>query len=132
MCGQALENEWGSFRLTLFYVVGALGCIAGAFVAGYDLNAAFYLNETIFLAFAALYPEFQILLFFILPVKIKWLAWFTWGRIILGIIGAPWILKLAILISLSNYFIFFSKSDVASIAGWVRLRMHRRRFKDLQ
>jgi hypothetical protein len=132
LCGQALENEWGSFRLTLFYLVGAIGCIVAAFIAGFDLEAAFYLNETIFLAFAALYPEFQILLFFVLPVKIKWIAWFTWARILLGIFGAPWILKLAILISLSNYFLFFSKDHAQALTSWVRLKWHRRRYKDFQ
>jgi hypothetical protein len=132
ICGQALENEWGSFRLTLFYLTGAAGCIVAAFVAGFGLDSAFYLNETIFLAFAALYPEFQILLFFVLPVKIKWIAWFTWARIILGILGAPWIFKIAILISLSNYFLFFSKEHVEAITGWVRTRRHRRRLKDFR
>src|SRR5689334_1050470 len=41
LCGQALEREWGSFRFTLFYIVGAVGCIVAAFMAGYDLSAAF-------------------------------------------------------------------------------------------
>jgi hypothetical protein len=130
LCGQTLEREWGSFRLTIFYLTGAAGCIAAAFVAGYDLSAAFYLNETIFLAFAALYPDFQILLFFVLPIRIKWIAWFTWIRIIIGIAGAPWILKLAILISLSNYFLFFSRSHVEALVGYFRRVAHRRRYKD--
>lgn len=132
VCGQALENEWGSFRLTMYYLLGAAGCIVGAFVAGTDLQSAFYLNETIFLAFAALYPDFRILLFFIIPVKIKWIAWFAWARILLVIFYAPWIFKLAVLISLSNYFFFFSKTHVESVTAWVRLRAHRRRFKDFQ
>lgn len=130
LCGQSLESEWGSFRLTMFYVTGAIGCIVAAFIAGYDLSAAFYLNETIFLAFAALYPEFSILLFFVIPVKIKWLAWFTWARIIFGIIGAPGILKVAILISLSNYFLFFSKSHIDALRATIRRINYRRQTKD--
>lgn len=130
VCGQALEGEWGSFRLTLFYLTGALGCMAAAFIVGADLSAAFFLNETIFLAFAALYPDFQILLFFILPVKVKWLAWFVWLRIVLSMIGAPGLFKLGILISLSNYFIFFLPQHIAAIRAAYRSHRHRRRFKD--
>jgi len=129
ICGQALENEWGSFRLTIFYLTGAVGCIAAAFIAGYDLSAAFYLNETIFLAFAALYPDFQILLFFVIPIRIKWIAWFTWARIALGIFGAPGLLKVAILVSLSNYFLFFAGPHYRSVRERIERWNHRRRYR---
>ncbi|MBV9080962.1 MAG: rhomboid family intramembrane serine protease [Elusimicrobia bacterium] len=131
VCGVTLEQEWGSFRFTLFYLVGALGCIAGAFIAGQDLTSAFYLNETVFLAFAALYPDYEILLFLILPIRIKWLAWLTWAQILFGFVMSPWLFRLAILVSLSNYFLFFSESHYQSLsAAWQR-RQNRRRHKDL-
>jgi hypothetical protein len=130
ICGQALENEWGSFRLTVFYLTGAIGCIAAAFIAGYDLQAAFYLNETVFLAFAALYPDFQILLFFILPIRIKWIAWISWARIAYGIFGAPWLLKLAILVSLSNYILFFSAGHARWVVDFVQRKVRRHKYRD--
>jgi len=132
VCGQALENEWGSFRLTAFYITGAIGCILAAFVVGRDVSAAFFLNETIFLAFAALFPEFQVMLFFILPVKVKWIAWFVWVRIAISLFAAPGLYKLGILISLSNYFLFFSASHYAALKGAYASYQHKKRYRDFQ
>lgn len=132
ICGVALEEEWGSFPFTLFYLVGAAGAIAASFLVGGNTQGAFYLNETIFLAFAALFPNFTLLLFFILPIKVKWIAWFTWARIAWGVWAVPGIWKIAILISLANYFVFFSKRHYDHLAGWVRLLKHRRRMKDFE
>lgn len=131
VCGETLENEWGSFRFTFFYLVGAMGCMVAAFIGGYGLSGAFYLNDTVFLAFAALYPDLQILLLGLIPIRVKWLAWFTWILIALGFKAAPtWGLRLAILISLSNYFLFFSASHVRSLVGFVRRMNHKRRYRD--
>lgn len=132
LCGVTLEQEWGSFPLSVFYLVGALGAIAGSFLVGGNTNGAFYFNETLFLAFAALYPNFTLLLFFVLPVKVKWIAWFTWVRILFGLYGSTALWKLAILISLSNYFLFFSKTHFDQVRDWIRAWQHRRRFKDFQ
>ncbi len=130
LCGVALEEEWGSFPLTLFYLTGAAGAIAASFLVGGNTQGAFYLNETIFLAFAVLHPNFTLLLFFIIPLKVKWVAWFTWARIALGLYGAPPIWKAAIIISLANYFLFFSKHHFDFVRDAWRSYQHRRRYKD--
>ncbi len=129
VCGQALEREWGSFRLTLYYLMGALGCIAAAFIVGRDLSAAFFLNETIFLGFASLYPDFQVLLFFIIPVRVKWIAWFVWARIALTFFAAPGRYKVGILVSLLNYFVFFGPDHVRWVIETYRRIQHRRRYR---
>ena len=72
LLGNALEKEWGTFRLNLFYLSGILGSVLAALVTGYGVNQ--YLNLSLFLAFAALYPNFELLLFFAVPVKAKYLA----------------------------------------------------------
>ena len=72
LLGNALEKEWGTFRLNLFYLSGILGSVLAALVTGYGVNR--YLNLSLFLAFAALYPNFELLLFFVVPVKAKYLA----------------------------------------------------------
>ena len=86
LMGTALEGHWGDFRYMVFLLVGwfatvAFALLAPLFLPGYEqvgyTNA--YLGGSVFLAFAYLNPEFVILLFFILPVKIKWLAWLTWA-----------------------------------------------------
>lgn len=130
LCGVALEEEWGSFPFTIFYGVGALSAIAASFLVGGNTQGAFYLNETIFLAFAAIHPNFTLLLFFILPIKVKWIAWFTWGRILLGVYAAPLLWKIAIFISLSNYVLFFSGHHVTTLIEFVRRVRHRQKYKD--
>ncbi len=130
LCGTALEEEWGSFPLTIFYLVGALGAIAASFLVGGNTQGAFYFNETIFLAFAALYPNFTILLFFFIPLKVKWIAWFTWIHILFGLYGAPLVWKLAVFISLANYFLFFSKRHFNQVRDVIQRYRHRQRYKD--
>lgn len=130
VCGSALEEEWGSFPVTVFYLVGALGAMAGGFIVGFDINSAFFFSESIFLAFAALFPNFQILLFFILPIKVKWIAWFTWFRIGFSVLGAEPLLQLAILVSLSHYFLFFSRTHYGQVKALIERFRHRQRYKD--
>ena len=91
--GTSLERIWGTFRFTLFYLCGILFVILVTFAAyfiltagglgipdmslGYSLGTAptlEYVNDSLFLAFALIFPEAQFLAFFIVPVKAKWLA----------------------------------------------------------
>ena len=74
MIGSVLETEWGAFKFNVFYLCGIIGTIAAGFITGYATN--YYLNMSLFLAFALLYPEFELRLFFAIPVKIKYLAFF--------------------------------------------------------
>jgi membrane associated rhomboid family serine protease len=127
--GMALENEWGSFPFTCFYLLGALGTCVAAFWFG-STEGAFYLNTTLFLAFAAVHPNFELLLFFFIPVKIKWLAAFTWVWFVIRFFMSNLEVRAAILISLINYFLFFSKSHFDTVMEWVRTYQHKRRFKD--
>lgn len=127
--GSALEGEWGSFAFTMFYLVGAIGTlIAGFFFGGY--NGAFFLNTTIFLAFAALHPNFELMFFFILPIKIKWLAWLTALFIAYQFVFSPMHGKMAIAVSVANYFLFFGKTHFDQVRDAIRSYRHRQRFKN--
>ena len=104
---QALEHEWGEFRFCVFYGIGAVATLAASlWVAGEALSNV-PLNTTLFLAFATLFPDFELLLFFILPVKVKWLAGLTW----LWLVWAFWFgsstARAGIGASLVNYALFF-------------------------
>ena len=82
MIGTQLERQWGAFRFNLYFLVGVIRHILAAVVAYFVLGltgiffpmTTNYLNLSLFFAFAALYPNTQFLLFFVIPVKIKWLA----------------------------------------------------------
>jgi hypothetical protein len=101
----------------------ATSVVAFLIVRGPVSNA--YLNLSIFLAFATVYPEFEILLFFFIPVKVKWLGWITGGFVILMIAVAALPAKLAAIVSLGNYLLFFGP-DFWRLANW-KLQSARRR-----
>ena len=72
MIGVGLENQWGKVKFNLYYLVGMLGSIIAALITGFGNNM--FLNLSLFFAYAALYPDEQVLLFMILPIKMKYLA----------------------------------------------------------
>ncbi len=106
--GTRLEEEWGSFRFNVYYFSGAAFSIAGAFLAGASATAV-YLNLSIFLAFATIDPDFSILLFFVIPVKVKYLAWLAWLAVAFTIVFEPLPAKIMAAVSLLNYFAFFGR-----------------------
>ena len=72
-----IEEEWGEFRTTLYVLVAVLFTIVFSFVFQVRIDSTAELGSTLFLAAATIAPEYQILLFMVLPVKMKWLAWLT-------------------------------------------------------
>ncbi len=113
--GASLENQWGGARFNLYYGLGVLCSVAGGFLAGYATN--YYLNMTLMLAFATLYPEMQVNLFFILPVQMKWLG-LGWGAYMIYcfVTAHGWTVRAAILLSLAPYLLFFGRQ------AWALLR----------
>ena len=105
LIGQYLEQYWGAFRFNLYYLSGMLGAIIAGFITGTSTN--YYLNLSLFLAFAAYQPDLEVLLFFILPVKIKWLALIALASLTYMLFTSPWSGKLALIMSLINLILFF-------------------------
>lgn len=103
--GGSLEHTWGAFRFNLYYLCGMLGAIAACLITGSSTN--FYLNMSLFFAFAALYPDMQLMLFFVIPVKIKWLAWLDAAFYVYAFLISGWPVRAALLMSLVNFFLFF-------------------------
>ncbi len=117
MIGGALENEWGSFKFNVYYLVGMLGIIIGAFITGYGSN--YYLNMSLFFAFAILWPNHEFLIFFVLPVKVKYLAILDAVLFIISLINAlairDWGTFASIIASLLNLILFFGGDAIRSI-----------------
>lgn len=117
--GKILEQYWGSFKFNLYYLCGVLLTdLAGLL---FHVNAdAGSLNLSLFLAVATIAPEAQVLLFFIIPIKMKYLAWAYLGftalqvvQIIVsgGITNFAWLFPI---FALLNYFLFFG-SDIRNV-----------------
>ncbi|MFO7535033.1 MAG: hypothetical protein R6X19_05025 [Kiritimatiellia bacterium] len=111
--GTALENEWGVFRFNLFILIGWLATVAIAFLPPGLPVTNEYLLGSVFLAFAYRFPDFQILLFFILPVKIKWLALVTWVFYFYAFVTEGWTERFTILAATANFLLFFG-GDILS------------------
>ena len=121
--GNALENEWGSFRFTLYYLLGVVGTIIAGLLTGGATNS--YLNLSLFFAFAALYPNMQVLLFFFIPIKIKWLAYLDAALFAYQFLLGTWQTRAAILASLLNFLIFFGPNVLRQIRDNLRYRKQR-------
>lgn len=103
--GTSMEKYWGSFRLTLYYFIGMVSAIAAAFITGFGTSEFIILS--IFLAFAYINPDFKLLLFFIIPVKIKYLAWFELLYVAYSIVFSPFYMKIAAILSFVSFLMFF-------------------------
>lgn len=116
--GQSLEQMWGSAKFTLYYVSGVLLTSLGALLAyaidgiSVPIQGAGYVNMAMFFAYALSFPDAVVNLYFIIPVKMKWLAildavYFAAGVFQYVRLGL-WGMALMPLIAILNFFIFFS------------------------
>lgn len=149
--GSTLEQAWGPGRFTIYYLTGmALTCLFSLvyyWITGFPVpvTSGYYLNMSLFFAFATLWPDQMVLLFFFIPVKMKWLAWadvalfavdfirlltsargplFTWG---LGLALIP-------VMAVANYLLFcgqwlFDMLRPGHIQGRTRQKVKTIRFK---
>ncbi len=111
--GQAMENVWGTFRFNLYYLTGILMMDVYCLIFGGNADV-YYLNLSLFLGYATLYPDAHFLLFFIIPVKAWIFAVIDLVSVVFGLIAYPFPMNLFSVISLANYFLFFGK-DVINI-----------------
>ena len=131
--GTSLERVWGTWRYNIYLLSGMLFTVIGSFLLlGYcylfqgDLIAyigavdyfgsismyfsTYYINMSIFLAFAATFPEAQVLLMFIIPVKVKWLG-VIYGIMLLAEFWQGDVYsRFALAASLLNFVVFFLTS----------------------
>lgn len=116
--GTTLERTWGEFRYTLYIISGLIFTVIGAFILYFIWGGAvggyfstYYISMSIFLAFAASYPDMQVMLYFIFPIKIKWMAYldvaFLVYEAITAVRAGRWSIVVAIVASLLNFIVFF-------------------------
>ena len=127
--GKMLESTWGTLRLNLYYGGGILltsivGLIVYAFLGNDIYVTPYYVNLSLFLAVATLIPEQQVLIFFVIPVKMRWMALIDIGLTIFEIAQytvyyrpvwlALVIFGAAAVVALLNYVLNFGR-DVANL-----------------
>lgn len=111
--GRAMENIWGTLRFNLFYLTGVVMMDVYCMIFG-GVASATYLNLSLFLSYATLFPDAQFLLFFIIPIKAWIFALVDLAIVLLDLFTLPFPYSLFSVISLANYFLFFGK-DVLNV-----------------
>lgn len=151
--GTTLERTWGTYRYNVYIFSGMLFTVLGAFVAmgvsyfvygdawslmtqaGSLFFSTYYINMSIFLAFAVTFPNMQVLLMFIIPIKVKWMG-VVYGVLILyeflqggSVYAGNYLLdcsmfaRIAIASSLLNFVVFYFTSRRVLLSP---KQMHRR------
>lgn len=123
--GNSLEQRWGTTRFTVFYGLGVLLSMLGGFILSacayselinplYAVTVTasmYYVNLSLFFSIATLYPDLTFYLYFIIPVKAKWMGWLSGGIFAFGIlnylISGNYPLAFVPLLAIFNYFLFF-------------------------
>lgn len=127
MIGSSLERLWGTVKFNLFYWVGMLGAILAALITGRSDNS--YLNLSLFFAFASIWPDNEVLLFMILPIKMKYLALFDALIFIYQFIVGSLSVKVTIVLCLLNVFLFVGGDLIQTFRNEVRYFKTRQNFR---
>ncbi len=125
--GSTLEATWGTLKFNIYYLLSLLGTIAAALLFG-GVYTGVYVNLSMFLAFAYLYPDHQVLLFFIIPVKMKYLAYVDVALLAYSFIMGGLSTKLAIIASLTGFLVFFGGDLINRIKSWIRRQKYKNRY----
>lgn len=132
LIGSGLESQWGKFKFNVYYFMGVILTVIGGFITGYTSNT--YLYYAMFFAFAVMFPDFRVLLFFFIPIKIKWLAVvdavFFIIMLILNIVFGSWSEVVAIIISVLNFILFFFNDFRTFIKNQIYYAKHRNTYKN--
>ena len=127
MIGSALENAWGAFRFDVYYLTGVLCTILGGLLVGSATNV--YLNLSLFFAFAMLFPNHEVRLFFFIPIRVKWLAILDAVLFVIGFVLSGWGARVSMLVSVANFFLFFWGDFLNIFRSWKRKRQFNRDFR---
>lgn len=126
--GRTLENAWGDFRYTLYILSGIIFTDIGvvvtylvmrlagqaelaAFFAEYSNTSTYYLCMSMFLAYAFMFPDMQVLLYFIIPIKVKWLGYLDIAYLILSLLSygmmGYYAGMVTVIMSVLNFILFY-------------------------
>lgn len=124
LIGSSLEREWGTFRFNLYILLGYLFTVAAAFIAPSAQIFNTYFLGGVFLAFSTLFPNMEFRLFFILPVKVKWLGWLTVVLYTMNLFSADTGSRLCVVAAFANYLLFFGKDFLNAVKAGQRRKAY--------
>lgn len=125
LIGDALRNQWSEFRFSLFVGMGWACTVAASLLFPLAPMENAYILGTFMIAFAALFPNFEILLFFVLPIKVKYLGWLWSAGYVLALIGGPWEERAQVIAAAVPLAVFFGPR----LLGLAKTKKRATRFK---
>jgi hypothetical protein len=117
--GTALESEWGAFKFAVYWLMGFLGTIVAAAIAGASATNTIFIM-TLFLAFATRWPYYEIRVFFVIPVQVKWLACLDALLLLHYTSTRPGLEKLLPVVGVANYLLFFGPTLLRRLSTFWR------------
>lgn len=117
--GHSLENNWGAFRFNLFFFSGMIFNILATVLMYYILGISIpigltFINRSMFFAYATLYPNVEMLFMYIIPIKLKYLAYFYGAYMLYDVFQyfrySPMmglVISIYMIVSLTNFLIYF-------------------------
>ena len=123
--GRVMENTWGTLKFNLFYLTGVVMMDIYCLIFGGTASVT-YLNLSLFLGYATMFPDSHFLLFFIIPIRAWIFALFDLVIVLLDLITLPFPYNLFSIISLANYFLFFGKDVLNLIPMSWRVKLKRK------
>ena len=118
--GTSLEAAWGSFRYDAYLVTATVATVGSSLIFGGVTNE--YILTSLWLAFAVEFPDYEILLFFILPVKMKWLGLIGGAFIVWDLINGGMAARVGITVAMGAFLLFCGETLVARMRGLAGVR----------
>ena len=128
--GRRLDEAWGAFRVNLYVIGGIVSLTVGALVFGY-VGGGLLLFQSLLFAFAMFYPNDEIMLFFVIPIKVKWLAWIGAALLAFAVLEKPGMFWQVLCANL-NYLAAFGPAILKNSANRMKVMERRSRFEGAQ
>jgi hypothetical protein len=107
LIGGSLERQWGEFRFGLYVGLGWFATVLAGFLGPNMLISNTFIMGSLTLAFARLFPHVEFLIFFILPVKVKYIGYVIWAFYALEFFTGPVSSKVQVAAGVLPFFVFF-------------------------
>lgn len=126
--GNSLTRAWGDFRFTVYWLAGMVGAWLSCLISGYGSASGILLS--MFFAYAWMWPNQQVLLFFFIPLKMKWMGWAALAVWVLEFLLGDFSTKLCMLFGLAGFLLFFGQELYVWCRNSVRDYKRRRDWKN--
>jgi hypothetical protein len=129
LIGGSLEREWGEVRFSLYVGLGWLATVLVSWLVPSAAVTNGFILGSLTLAFARLFPDVEFLIFFLLPVKVKYIGYVVWGGYGLAAATQPMEVKLQVMAGVLPFFVFFGPELLFMLKEQKRTRAFREKVR---